>query len=218
MTNKAIIFDLDGTLLNTLEDLAESGNRLRAEHGLAGYPIADYALFVGNGMNNLVRRIMPEGAEGELASWLSRFTEIYHENWRRNCCLYPGIDDMMSRLAGLGLPLAILSNKPHDFALLFVEHFFAGTPFAIVRGQQAGIPKKPDPSSTRQILQQLDCEAECSVFVGDSGVDMQTGTAAGMYCVGVSWGFRSVDELRSSGADKIIDSPLQLVDYVATLT
>lgn len=214
MKKRAVIFDLDGTLLNTLEDLAESGNILRAEYGFPAYPTADYAQLVGGGAENLVRRIMPSSQGENFHHWFRRFREIYKQNWWRNCCRYPGINNMLSTLGEMGLSLAVLSNKPHDFAMLCVRSFFPDSPFAAVYGQRQGVPIKPDPASTVGLLSELNCEAEKSIFVGDSGVDMQTGKAAGMSCVGVSWGFRSFDELQRNGADVIIDSSMQLVDYV----
>lgn len=218
MKKCAVVFDLDGTLLNTLQDLAESGNMLRDEYGLPGFPVADYAFFVGNGIKDLIKQIMPNAKNEALGDLVEQFAEIYQRNWQRNCCPYPGIDDMLAGLVEVGMPLAVLSNKPHKFTPPFVNHYFGNDLFSVVYGQRVGVPKKPDPQGVLQVLAELDCEAKDSFFVGDSKVDMQTGTAAGMCCVGVSWGFRGSDELRSSGADIIIDSPMQLIDYVSTLT
>ncbi len=218
MVNSAVIFDLDGTLLDTLRDLAESCNLLRQEKKLSILPQGDYALMVGNGVENLIRRTLLLGEKDDASPYVQRFKEIYQQRWQRNCCPYAGIDAMLMRFVAQKIPLAVLSNKPHEFTGLFVERFLPDIPFAKICGHQQGIAKKPDPAQAIEILAALDCVAENSFFVGDSGVDMQTGRAAGMRTVGVSWGFRSVEELRCHGADIIIDTPLQLVEYVSTLT
>ncbi len=217
MANSAIIFDLDGTLLDTLRDLAESCNLLRQEKNLPALPQRDYALLVGNGVENLVRRTLLLEEKDDALPYVQRFKEIYQQQWQRNCCPYAGIDAMLGRLVERKIPLAILSNKPHEFTGLFVERFLPDV-FARVCGHQQGVAKKPDPVQAIHILAALNCVAEHSFFVGDSGVDMQTGKAAGMRAVGVSWGFRSREELLDNGADTIIDTPLQLVEYVSTLT
>ncbi len=214
----AVIFDLDGTLLDTLYDLAESCNCVRIEQNLPALPHDEYKYMVGNGLENLMRQTLACGKEDDVSPYVQRFKEIYGEQWQRNCCLYAGIDAMLVRLVEQGVPLAVLSNKPHGFTRLFVEQFFPSAPFAKVYGQREEVAKKPDPAGAKIILQQLGCVAESSVFVGDSGVDMQTGKAAGMHCVGVSWGFRSEEELWQNGADRVINLPLQLVEYVSTLT
>ncbi len=218
MTDRAVIFDLDGTLLDTLQDLAESCNLLRAEKNMPALPDCDYRLLVGNGLDILMRRVLALKREDDVPRYVQRFREIYQQRWQRNCCPYPGIDAMLVRLMELQLPLAVLSNKPHAFTGLFIDRFFPDVPFARVCGQRQDVARKPDPAGAVKILHELGCTASRSVFVGDSGVDMQTGKAAGMYAVGVSWGFRGVEELRENGADIIIDSPLELVEYVSTLT
>ncbi len=218
MVKTAIIFDLDGTLLDTLEDLAESCNLVRQRHNMPALPHRDYALLVGSGLDNLMRLTLELSKKEDVSPYVQGFKEIYQQRWQRNCCPYAGIDAMLVRLVAQQLPLAVLSNKPHEFTQLFVERFLPDVPFARVYGQRPEVAKKPDPAGAVQILEELDCIAKYSVFVGDSGVDMQTGRAAGMHAVGVSWGFRSVEELRDNGADTIIDTPLQLVEYVSTLT
>ncbi len=218
MTDRAIIFDLDGTLLDTLQDLAESCNLLRAEKKLPVLASSDYKLLVGNGLDILMRRTLELKTEDDVSCYVQRFKEIYQQRWQRNCCPYPGVDAMLVRLADMRIPLAVLSNKPHAFTALFVDRFLPDAPFARVYGHRQEVAKKPDPAAALAIMDELGCTAGNSFFVGDSGVDMQTAKAAGMYAVGVSWGFRSIGELRENGADMIIDSPLQFVEYVSTLT
>ncbi len=218
MAETAIIFDLDGTLLDTLQDLAESCNLVRQQQNMSALLHKDYALLVGSGLDNLMRLTLELGEREDVLPYVQQFKEIYQQRWQRNCCPYPGIDAMLVRLMERKLPLAVLSNKPHEFTQLFVERFLPDTLFERVYGQRPEVAKKPDPAGAVQILEELGCVAKNSVFVGDSGVDMQTGKAAGMHAVGVSWGFRSVEELRDNGADTIIDTPLQLVEYVSTLT
>lgn len=215
----SIIFDLDGTLLDTLADLAETCNELLQEHDLPTHPTAAYRNFVGDGLQTLIRRITPIGTEEIfIKQCCALFEERYARNWKRNSCPYPGIDDMVAALKMHGVKLAVLSNKPDAFTKLFVDEFFPMGQFSIVHGQRQGIPKKPDPTVALAIAAQLNVRPQETLFVGDSGVDIKTGKAADMLTAGVSWGFRSVRELTENNADIVFHNPLELQQYVLSFT
>lgn len=211
----SIIFDMDGTLLDTLADLADACNEVLIRHNFPSHPLPAYKGFVGDGLHTLIKRITPAGtSDMVLQQCTALFNEIYRQNWNRKSCPYDGINAMLSALKKQGILLAILSNKPHEFTTLFVDHYFPEGLFRIVYGQRTGFPKKPDPTVALKITERLGTRSQDTVFVGDSGVDMQTAKAAGMTAAGVSWGFRSVQELTDNNADIIVHHPLELEHYV----
>jgi len=215
MKYSSIIFDLDGTLLDTLTDLAETGNDVLNQHNFPMHSLNAYKHFVGDGLAVLMQRITPPGtAEKVLRQCCTLFTELYSQNWRRNSCPYAGINDMLSALKSRGITLTVLSNKPHEFTRHFVNEFFPEGLFAVVYGQRTGFAKKPDPAVALQIAEECGTQPSEMIFVGDSAVDIRTGKAAGMATAGVSWGFRSVQELMENNADLIVNSPLELEKYV----
>ena len=166
-----------------------------------------------------MKRITPVGTEEVLLQQCCKlFTELYSQNWKRNSCPYIGINDMLSALKSHGVKLAVLSNKPHEFTKLFVDECFPGELFSIVYGQREGFPKKPDPAVALEIAAQFGVHPQDTLFVGDSGVDIMTGKAADMMTAGVSWGFRSVQELTDNNADIIVHNPLELERYVLSTT
>lgn len=211
---EAVLFDLDGTLLDTLRDLADSGNAVLAEEGHPVHPVEDYKTFVGNGMAHLVRAIFPEAhrpAEGpETEAMLARYRAAYAERWNRTTRLYPGIAELLDGLAGRGVPLGVLSNKAHDFTRRCVEEFLSGWEWSVVLGAREGVPRKPDPAAALEAAKRMGVAPRDCAFLGDSDVDMQTAHNAGMQAVGVSWGFRGVEELRAAGAQRILDAPEEL--------
>jgi phosphoglycolate phosphatase len=219
MTRLSLIFDLDGTLLDTLVDLAETCNEVLLNHHFPTHPTTAYKTFVGDGLQMLMKRITPVGTnDAVIQQCCSSFTNLYSLNWKRNSCPYEGINDMLSALKKHGVRLAVLSNKPHDFTKLFVDEFFPHGQFPIVYGQRDGFPKKPHPAVALEIAAQLDARPQEMLFVGDSGVDIQTGKAAKMLTAGVAWGFRSVEELTENNADILVNNPLELQQYVLSFT
>jgi phosphoglycolate phosphatase len=219
MSYLSVIFDLDGTLLDTLDDLAATCNEVLEYHNFPTHPVVAFKTFVGDGLQILMHKITPVGtSEMVLQQCCELFTKRYSQNWKRNSCPYDGINDMLSALKGHGVMLAVLSNKPHEFTKLFVDEFFPQGFFSIVCGQRHGFPKKPDPMVALNIAIQLGVLPRETLFVGDSGVDIMTGKAAEMGTVGVSWGFRSVEELTENNADIIVNSPLELEKYVLSCT
>ena len=208
-----VIFDLDGTLLDTLADIGDSVNRMLGEYGFGGHGIDDYRHFIGNGIHKLVARSLPSTARSEvmIERCVQRARDIYWDNWNRKTRPYDGIQDLLTQLTGNGLPLAVLSNKPHDFTKRYVEAYFPEVDFQIVLGQKEQFPAKPDPTSAIYIAEQMGLPPSAFLFVGDSAADMQTAAAAGMLAVGVAWGFRGAGELIENGCRHIVNHPLDIL-------
>ncbi len=220
MNNKTInsvIFDLDGTLLNTLEDIADSANETIRQFGMEPHPVESYRSFVGNGLQNLIKRIMPDESKTDiLERGVETFRTVYGRRWHEKTRPYPGIMEMLDSLQRAGVKIAVLSNKPDTFTQTCVQHFFPSISFHAVSGKKDDVPLKPDPQSTFSVLRALAVEPEQSLFVGDSSVDIRTGIAAGMSTIGVDWGFRTASELREAGAERVISSPQEILRYVIT--
>ena len=210
---RAVIFDLDGTLLNTLDDIGDSVNQMLAEFGFPGHTLDDYRRFIGNGIGMLVKRALPADSRSTqtVDACVGRARAIYWENWNRKTRPYDGISELLDQLASQGLPLAVLSNKPHDFTVRYVQAYFDRWDFKMVLGQSDRYPVKPDPASALAIAAQIGLPPEQFLLVGDSSADMQTASAAGMYAVGVAWGFRGPGELMTSGCRTLVHHPLEIL-------
>jgi phosphoglycolate phosphatase len=212
MRFKAALFDLDGTLLNTLDDLADTANAALLYFHLPIHPTDSYRYFVGDGMRTLIERIMPAtSSEKQISECESIFKKMYAIHWADKTCLYQGVEAMLSDLFNMGLKLAILSNKPDEFTRLCVKRFFPADWFDCVSGQCVGIPKKPDPKGALIIAEKLGLLPEDILYIGDTATDMQTGKRAGIKTAGVLWGFREINELEKNGADYIVGSPQEIV-------
>jgi phosphoglycolate phosphatase len=210
----AILFDLDGTLLNSVEDLASSMNRILDEDGLPTHDVPAYQLFIGGGARKLVWNALPEDRRPETDAYLARFRTIYRDNLVVKTAPYPGIAELLDVLSGRGLPMAILSNKPDEMTQILVQHFFGAHAWRAVAGAREGEAKKPDPSVVAPMLEALAVPAGEVLMVGDTKTDMQTADNAGMRGVGVSWGFRDRAELVEHGASTVIDDPAQLLELI----
>ncbi len=214
----AVIFDLDGTLLDTLQDLADSGNAVLAARGFPIHAAEDYRTFIGNGMLNLVRDIFPEGhrpAEGdETEEMLLEYRAAYARNWQNTTVVFPGIADLLNELKARQVPIGVLSNKAHDFTIKCVDAFLADWSWDVVLGARDGIERKPDPTGAFEAASLLGVAPEDCLFVGDSDVDIYTARNAGMRAIGVSWGFRPVEELLEAGAEAIINAPGDLLELL----
>ena len=213
---RALIFDLDGTLLDTLEDLADSGNVALAELGLPVHPVDAYRMFVGLGVAELVQRMLPEAHRDEAT--LRRAGGLlmaeYQQRWKLKTRPYPGIPEMLQDLLDLGLPISVLSNKPQDYTDLTVREFFPGLAFTFVRGARDDVPNKPHPAGALALAGELGLAPGAIAFVGDSATDMRTARGAGMLPVGVLWGFRDEAELCANGARHLLSAPAELLALV----
>ena len=214
---KAVIFDLDGTLADTIASIAWCGNRALARFGLPSFTEAEYKRFVGDGAAMLVRRALLAAGDGKL----SRFDEVYQEYrdiFSRDCMYqvkpYEGIVPLLSELKKRGIRIAVLSNKPDADSRHVVEELFGKGYFDHVQGQAEGIPRKPDPAGVYRIMEAFGMRAEDFLYVGDSCVDMRTGKAAGLFTVGVLWGFRDRAELEENHADAVIARPEELLSFL----
>ena len=209
----AVIFDLDGTLLNTLEDIANSANSVLESHGFPTHEIYEYRNFVGDGINMLITRVLPQDKQNDdtIRACVKAFREVYSRNWKVKTKPYDGVAEMLDELSARRLKLAVLSNKPDDFTKKCVDGLLPKWNFAIVLGYHSGSLRKPDPTGARQIAEYLNISPSHILYLGDSDVDMQTASAAGMFPVGALWGFRSMGELRASGARAVIERPQELL-------
>ena len=216
MTYKAIMFDLDGTLLDTLDDLADSTNRVLQRLGYPEHPVAAYRYFVGNGMANLVEKVLPEAERKEpvIKQAIRMFQEDYKGNWKTKTRPYEHVPEMLDRLQEKGLKFTILSNKPNEFTQLCVAELLPQWNFAIVQGQKDDIPRKPDPAGAFDIAKTIGIAPHEFFYLGDTATDMKTAVAAGMFAGGVLWGFREREELLEHGAQQLFERPLDVSEFL----
>jgi phosphoglycolate phosphatase len=214
---QAIILDLDGTLLDSLEDLADSMNGALSHFGFPVHELDKYKYFVGDGVENLVKRSLPGSAKNDpqvISRCLEMMRRAYERNWNVKSRPYPGIPELLDALSALGVKMAVLSNKPHDFTLKIINELLPAWHFDPVMGERPPIPRKPDPSPALEIANRLGVEPADFLFLGDTATDMKTANAAGMFAVGALWGFRNAEELTASGAVKLIAKPAELLELL----
>ena len=216
MAIRAVLFDLDGTLLDTLDDIGGAMNLVLADHGLPQYPLSRYRWFVGDGAEVLVRRALPAGqaTEALVRQCLVDFRTAYAQCWNVRTKPYPGIPELLDVLEKKGLGMAVLSNKPHEFTVLCVETYLPRWRFSAVFGEEPARRRKPDPAGALEISQCLNVPPRDIVYLGDTATDMQTAVAVGMMPVGALWGFRPASELLAAGARHLIETPLELVEVL----
>ncbi len=209
----AAIFDLDGTLIDSLEDIADSMNAVLSSHGFAAHPLDSYRYFVGDGIATLVRRALPENDSPEetIRQCVHEMREEYRLRWREKTHPYDGISGILEELYRRGIKLNVFSNKPEDFTRLTVDEFFGRERFQEVLGVGPSVPAKPDPAGALRIAEVLEFPPERFLFFGDTNVDMKTARGAGMNPVGVLWGFRSAEELTAAGAMKVLRHPEEIL-------
>lgn len=206
----AAVFDLDGTLLNTLDDLADSTNYALSCYGYPRRTLEEVRRFVGNGVAKLIARAVPDGTgEEETARCLAVFRAHYLTNMRNKTGPYPGILSLLDRLNEAGIPVAVVSNKFDDAVKSLCHHYF-GDRVPVAIGESATVRKKPAPDSALAALDALHISADRAVYIGDSDVDIQTAKAAGMDCISVTWGFRDAHFLLANGAQRLVDTPEDL--------
>ncbi len=216
---KLILFDLDGTLADTLQDLADSCNYALQHNGLPMHPVEDYRYLVGQGINRLLLDAAPESARDaqKQAKLKQDFNQYYHQHFLDATRPYPGILSMLDTLRSAGYRMGLLSNKPDAFVSLIVDALALRPYLDTYAGQREGVPRKPDPTAVLQMMRQLGCTVADTCYVGDSNVDIQTAQNAGVRSIGVSWGFRGRAELEQSGADAIVDTPEQLANLLTAI-
>ena len=210
MAVKAALFDLDGTLTNTLTDIASAMNRALRLHGLEEFSVNDYRYLVGDGVRKLAERACRGRTEME-DSVRQEYQAYYREHAQERTAPYEGVTEMLEELAREGIRLAVLSNKPHEDTCAVVAHYFPGIDFKVVRGQVEGTPVKPDPAGALAIAEAMGFQPEEFVYLGDTATDMRCAVNAGMRPIGVLWGFRTAEELLESGAQALIEHPSQLL-------
>lgn len=206
---KLAIFDLDGTLLNTIEDLGYAANHALQAHGYPTHSIASYPFFVGNGVRRLIERVLPEDArtEATIDRLLITFKEYYNDHNTDYTKPYEGIPELLSLLSSRGVAIAVASNKYQAATEKLISHFFPTLSFIAVEGQKEGVPVKPDPSIVFEILAKAKTPKADTIYIGDSGVDMETARRACVDSIGVTWGFRPEKELVENHADTIVNRP-----------
>jgi len=215
MPFRALIFDLDGTLLDSLADVADSMNSVLQERGFPPHPRDAYRLFVGEGIRRLVEKTLPPQSRSPEAveSCIQALKIRYRDSWTDQTRPYAGIPELLDGLSQKGILLNIFSNKPDEFVAVMVETLLDSGRFTCLLGVRPGVPRKPDPQGALSIARSCGLPPREFVFLGDTHVDMETAAAAGMFPVGALWGFRSREELKRSGARGLCRTPAELLDY-----
>ncbi len=214
---KLVIFDLDGTLLNTLEDLADCTNYILRQHQFPEHRLDAYRYFVGSGIRNMILRALPEDKRSErlVDQMVDEYIPYYERHKDDKTVPYKGIIPLLKALQSQNVGLAIASNKIQEAMAPLAERYFQGINFAAILGNRSNKPIKPDPAIVFDILEITGIDKEDTLYVGDTAVDMQTAEAAGLEKVGVLWGFRTLEELQNAGADHIIAKPEELLEIIS---
>ena len=213
---KLVVFDLDGTLINSLEDLADSANWMLLQHGYPTHPVDAYRYFVGDGMRKLIERILPpeERNDVRIEQCKAEFVAYYTIHMEDKTVVYPGMIELLKELKDRGLKIAVATNKVHIAVAPLMAQYFPGIRFDSMIGQREGIPVKPHPQIMYDILKETDCQPSETLHVGDTATDMQLAHSAGVTPVGVLWGYRPLEELQEAGAKFIIEKPEELLGLV----
>ena len=217
MKFKAFIFDLDGTLTDSVQDLMESINFALSSQNFPTLTLEEAIKKIGNGIDKLVIDALPEKHRENkkiIARSLELMAQKYSQSWQNNTCLYPGITELLDQLMINKIPMAILSNKPDPFLQEIVKFLMGKWEFMVVFGARFGMPLKPNPQSTLEVVKQMNIEPHEIAFVGDGDTDIKTALGAGIHPIAVTWGLRSVEELTQVGAKTFIDKPLELLEYI----
>lgn len=210
-----IAFDLDGTVADTLADLANAVNFTLKKRGLPIYPVEDYRQFVGNGVDNLMKTVLKENFTPEIAAGMKAdFSAYYADHCLDMTAAYPGMAELLRHLSESGIETAVISNKPDAFVPQILRKLYPDHRFTLMWGQQTDIPRKPAPAALLKAMELCGVKAEEVLYVGDSNVDVLFAHNAGVKVCGVSWGFRGAEELRQAGADMIVDTAEELRDVI----
>lgn len=218
---QAVWFDLDGTLIDSLDDLGLAVNRMLIEFGFPTHANDRFREFIGDGALKLVQRALPSDL-AEDKDLLKRALESYQRHydacWQVRTEVYPGMNAVLEGLRATGIKLGVISNKPHRFTECCVAHFFPEFEFEVVFGQREGVPRKPDPAAAMEAAAICKVDMAACAYVGDSGIDMQFARAAGVLGIGVEWGFRGREELVAAGATHLVSDAGELTRLLADLT
>jgi phosphoglycolate phosphatase len=216
LEHRAVLFDLDGTLLNTLQDVGEAVNYGLAALHYPQHPIPAYKTFIGEGRDVLVRRALPAEHRDDATSQqlLDLVNAYYAVHWADNTAPYPGIPKLLDDLTAKSIKITVLSNKADDLTNLCVTKLLSRWRFALVAGSRPNVPNKPDPAGTLLLARQAGIPPEQFLYLGDSDIDMKTAVGAGMYPLGAGWGFRTEKELLDAGAKAVIKQPGELLRYL----
>ncbi len=215
MNIKGVIFDLDGTLLDTIADLAYSVNNVLARYGYYQHPVEAYMHFIGDGMQMLITRAVGENVSDEtIAHLVSELKEEYAKNWKRQTKPYPGMHKLLQLLSHKKIKISVFSNKAHEFTITMVTHYFPDITFDVILGLQDSIPRKPDPYGALFIARSMGIEPSKIAMIGDSATDIQMAHTCGMYSIGVSWGYRPVTLLAQLNPHYIAYSAADILDFI----
>ena len=216
MVKRAVIFDLDGTLSDSIQSIKYSGDKAMEAFGYGPFSVEQYKYFVGDGAANLVRRALEAGGDTKLSHFEEAYG-LYREIFKENCMFrvrpYEGIRELLAALKAQEVKIAVLSNKPHAETVNVIESLFGKGCFDVIQGQKENVAIKPNPEGAFRILALLGLDTSEVVYLGDTATDMKTGKNAGFFTVGALWGFRDRQELEENGADAIISHPLELLRY-----
>ena len=215
MNIEGVIFDLDGTLVHTIEDIVDAANTMFKQYGLPIHHEAEYIRWIGNGAAKLIENALSADHDtAQLQTYVKTFKEIYSKNLHNKSRLYDGIPGMLDELTSHGIKLSILSNKPHNLTEQVAGYYLSNWPFISIYGQRENIPRKPDPYSAKEIAGIMNIDSHRIMIVGDSPYDLKTAIAAGMIPVGVTWGYGNLDIPQLEGVIKYIRHPAELAPLV----
>ena len=216
MPHKAVLFDLDGTLLDTLEDLADSTNAVLKRLDFPSHPVEAYKFLVGGGAESLVSRALPQGQRHDkmVERGVEELGIQYGRRWADKTHAYAGVADLLDGVTERRIPMAVLSNKPDAFTKMIVARFLGRWKFGAVLGARPGVPHKPDPASALEVARLLGTAPADFLYLGDTNTDVWTALAAGMHPVGALWGFRSAEELTAAGAEMLVEHPLDVLSLL----
>lgn len=214
MKIKSVIFDLDGTLIDSIYDIADSFNALLKKHGLTTHSVEQYIKWVGEGAKLLVERALPENTDPAFVEQLfQEYIPYYRDHSTIKTRLFPGISEMLDSLVKNEIPISILTNKPHVQTVKIVDFYLSKWPFQFVFGQRENVPKKPAPDVALQIASRTKVKPEEVLFIGDSKTDIKTAKNANMQILGVSWGYGTIESMKEAGCEHIVNSADEILIY-----
>jgi|YNPMSStandDraft_1061717.scaffolds.fasta_scaffold23964_1 phosphoglycolate phosphatase len=210
-----VIFDLDGTLLDTIADLAYSVNSVLSRHGYRKHPVEAYKQFIGDGMTMLMQRAVGDTrSDEEIAKLVAELKDEYAKNWNKETRPYPGIHELLQELSHKKITMSVFSNKSHEFTIAMVQYYFPDIAFSVILGLQDSIPRKPDPCGALLIARTMGIEPSQIAMIGDSVTDIQMAHSCGMYSIGVSWGYRPLDVLIQHNPHAIAHIPADIMQII----